>query len=180
MRLESVIFRIMEIRKTTINDLQRVMEIFSIARDFMKKSGNPSQWNDNYPAVELICSDIQEGISYVVLHNDRIVGSFVFIVGADPTYTEIDGKWLNDEPYGTIHRIASDGSTKGIADECLKFCKTITRNIRIDTHENNSVMLNWIIRAGFEKCGIIHVTDGTPRYAFQLHSDNFKSVFEFK
>ena len=136
----------------------------------MKISGNPSQWNDNYPSEDLIISDILNGVSYVIIDNDQIVGTFVFIEGEEPTYSEIDGCWLNDRPYGTIHRIASDGSAKGIADKCLNFCKTKTHNIRIDTHKDNSVMLKWINRSGFKKCGIIRVADGTPRYAFQLEA----------
>ena len=162
----------MEIRKTEHSDLPKVMEIFETARNFMKRSGNPTQWNDSYPSEEVIISDIQNGVSYVIIDNDRIVGTFVFIEGEEPTYSDIDGCWLNDKPYGTIHRIASDGSTKGIADECLRFCKMNNQNIRIDTHRDNSVMLNWINRSGFKKCGIIHVSDGTPREAFQMVTDS--------
>ncbi len=158
----------MEIRKTILSDLPRVMQIFGVARDFMKRSGNPSQWNDNYPSEELVISDIQEGVSYVVIYRSKIVGTFVFVEGDEPSYSEIDGCWLNDKPYGTIHRIASDGSTNGIANECLKFCKTKIHNIRIDTHKDNSIMQKWITRCGFKKCGVIRVSDGTPRDAFQL------------
>ena len=158
----------MEIRRTTLNDLQRVMEIYDIARQFMKDVGNPTQWNDSYPSEKLIISDINNGVSYVIMDGDKIVGTFVFVEGEEPTYSTIDGCWLNEKPYGTIHRIASDGSVKGIADECLNFCKKRNPNIRIDTHKDNSVMLRWINRSGFKKCGIIHVSDGTPRYAFQM------------
>lgn len=42
-----------------------------------------------------------------------MVGTFCFIVGEDPTYAVIDnGKWLNDAPYGVIHRMASNGKRK--------------------------------------------------------------------
>lgn len=158
----------MIVRKTAVRDLPRVMEIFGIAREFMRRSGNPTQWRNNHPPEKLIRSDIEKGISYVVTENDRVIGTFVFVIGEEPTYTEIDGGWLNDELYGTIHRIASDGTMKGVAGECLKFCKNINPNIRIDTHKDNKVMLSWIERSGFEKCGIIHVADGSPRIAFQL------------
>ncbi len=162
----------MEIRRTTLNDLTRVMEIYDIARQFMKSTGNDTQWNDSYPSENLITSDINDGVSYVILDGEQIVGTFVFVEGEEPTYSAIDGCWLNEKPYGTIHRIASDGSTKGIADICLSFCIMMNPNIRIDTHKNNSVMLSWIGRSGFKKCGIIRVSDGTPRYAFQLDEKN--------
>ena len=158
----------MEIRKTTLDDMSRVMEIFDIARAFMRRTGNLTQWNGNYPSEDVIVSDIRSGVSYVVTDEDRVVGTFAFIEGEDPTYTKIDGSWLNDMPYGTIHRIASDGTTKGIADECLKFCKLRIKNIRIDTHKDNAVMLNWINRSGFKRCGIIRLSDGSPREAFHF------------
>lgn len=160
----------MEIRKTLLSDLPRVMRIFEIARNFMRRTGNPTQWSGNYPSEQLIVADIQRGVSYVVVDDGEIAGTFVFIEGDEPTYAEIDGSWLNDKPYGTIHRIASAGTTKGIADECLKFCKSRTRNIRIDTHKDNMVMQSWITRSGFKRCGIIRVSDGTLRDAFQLES----------
>ena len=161
----------MIIRKSTITDLPRIREIFGIARDFMRRSGNPSQWKGNYPSDELLLSDIENGVSYVITHNESIIGTFAFIVGDDPTYAEIDGGWLNDQAYGTNHRLASDGSIKGVADHCLEYCKSIINNIRIDTHRDNTIMLNWISRAGFKPCGIIHISDGTPRQAFQLMPD---------
>lgn len=60
--------------------------------------------------LRLLRRDIAEGISHVVVSDNKIVGTFVFIIGDEPTYSEIEGEWINDEPYGTIHRIASDGS----------------------------------------------------------------------
>lgn len=123
---------------------------------------------DSYPSIDLVRRDITEGISYVVESGDRIVGTFAFIIGDDPTYSEIEGKWIDNEPYGTIHRIASDGSVKGIADCCLDYCAGIIGNIRIDTHQDNKIMLRWIKQTGFIYCGIIHVADSSPRYAFQL------------
>lgn len=158
----------MNIRKSTTHDLNRLLEIYESARRFMARSGNPSQWGESYPSEELLLRDIGAGVSYVVESDNVIVGTFVFIVGEDPTYSEIEGEWIDNAIYGTIHRIASDGSVRGIADYCLEYCTTIIGNIRIDTHRYNKVMLRWIRKSGFRYCGIVHVADGTPRLAFQL------------
>ncbi len=158
----------MRIRKSSINDLDRMLSIYGKAREFMVKSGNPSQWGDSYPSADLLRSDIDAGISYVIEKENKIVGTFVFVIGDDPTYSEIEGEWIDKGTYGTIHRIASDGSVKGIADTCLDFCMKLIGNIRIDTHHDNKIMLSWIKRSGFQYCGVIHVADGTPRHAFQL------------
>lgn len=157
-----------KIRKSSVDDLSRMTDIYTCARKFMKEAGNSTQWGDGYPNVELLRDDIGSGISYVIEVDRRIVGTFVFIIGKDPTYAEIQGEWLDDEPYGTIHRLASDGTVKGIADACLAYCCGIISNIRVDTHKMNRVMLKWIARSGFRYCGVIHVADGSPREAFQL------------
>ena len=54
----------MEIRKTTEQDIGRLMEIYAYARDFMAKTGNPNQWGPtNWPPEALLSNDIKEGNS---------------------------------------------------------------------------------------------------------------------
>jgi RimJ/RimL family protein N-acetyltransferase len=99
---------------------------------------------------------------------DQILYVFAFIIGEDPTYQKIEGTWLNDRPYGTIHRLASAGITTGVFQQCLDYCLTQINDIRVDTHADNTPMRKSIERAGFKRCGIIYVADGTPRIAYQL------------
>ena len=50
----------MEIRKTTEQDIGRLMEIYAYARDFMAKTGNPNQWGPtNWPPETLLRNDIK-------------------------------------------------------------------------------------------------------------------------
>ena len=158
----------MIVRKTTFDDLNEILDIYKYAREQMKLNGNPNQWKNNRPAPETIKKDITNGNSYVIEDNNEIYGVFAFIIGNDPTYEIIEnGKWLNDDEYGTIHRIASNGKSKGILEECLSFCETKVGNIRIDTHEDNKIMQHLVEKLGFKKCGIIYTDDGTPRLAYQ-------------
>ncbi len=157
----------MDVRKTNIGDFNTVSEIYSLARNFMRENGNPKQWNNSYPNEEIIISDIKKGISYVIENNNEIIGVFTFSVENDPAYEIIQGKWLNDKPYGTIHRIASNHKIKGILNYCLNFCKSKIENIRIDTHNDNMIMQHLLQKNGFVKCGIIVCDDGTPRIAYQ-------------
>ena len=93
---------------------------------------------------------------------------FSFILGEDPTYKVIEnGQWLNDKPYGTIHRIASNGIRRRMLKACVDYCKEIIDNIRIDTHADNSPMQNALHRLKFSLCGIIYTSDGSHRLAFQ-------------
>ena len=171
----------MVIRKAELAELDEIMKIFGIARQYMREKGNMSQWINGYPSRELITEDIEAGHLFVCLDigdvdcsagNDgsegKIHGVFAFILGDDPTYHVIEGgSWLNDEPYGTIHRMASDGVISGLLEKTMPFCLSHTDNVRIDTHADNEPMLNAVKRYRFKYCGVIYVADGSPREAFQ-------------
>ena len=161
----------MEIRKATLNDLPRLLEIYQAARDFMAKTNNPKQWGKHWPPELLIKQNIYEGTSYVCEYNEKVVGTFFFNSGKDiePTYKNISsGNWCDNTPYGVVHRLASDGSVKGIGTFCLNWCYKQCKHLRIDTHLDNIVMINLLTKLNFKKCGIIYVEhDNTPRLAFE-------------
>jgi RimJ/RimL family protein N-acetyltransferase len=160
----------LKVRKTKPEDLESVMRVYAYAREQMKKNGNPTQWGEDRPGENTIVSDIEAGNSYVVAGegDGEICGVFAFIIGDDPTYRKIEnGAWKNDHTYGTIHRLASNGKEKGIFQACLQFCEQCIPDIRADTHQNNRIMQYLLEKAGYERCGIIFVEDGSPRIAYQ-------------
>jgi len=162
----------MEVRKTKIEEIDLVMDIYELAREFMKKTGNANQWINGYPSRRLIEKDIQDGYSYVCIIDGEISGTFFFMQGEEPTYSLIyEGEWLNSRPYGVIHRMAGNGKAKGIGAFCLNWCFTICNNIRIDTHHDNKVMQNILERDGYTRCGIIYLADGSPRIAYHRSED---------
>src|SRR3712207_4612270 len=125
------------IEKANMKDLETIMEIYAYARESMKANGNPNQWKDDRPSKESIIDDILKENLYVVLDNGIMTGVFALVIGDDPTYKYIEGKWPNEVKYGTIHRIASNGKSKGIFRKCLDYCFTKVEHIRIDTHERS-------------------------------------------
>jgi hypothetical protein len=156
------------IRPAKIEDLEALMAIYDAARRFMCSRGNTTQWVNGYPSEELIRKEIATGHSFVGVTDEGVIRFvFSFILGADPTYQRIEGAWLNDAPYGTIHRLASSGVEPGAFQQCMDFCFSQIDNLRIDTHADNAPMLRAIRRAGFHHCGVIYVANGTPREAFQ-------------
>ena len=134
----------------------------------MKENNNPNQWKNTNPPTSQIIEDIKNEDSYVCLEQDEIVGVFFFKVHIDPTYLVINGKWLNDEEYGVIHRIASKYNKKGIASFIINWCKQKTNNIRIDTHHDNLPMQNLLLKHNFKYCGIIKLLNGENRIAYQF------------
>ena len=134
----------------------------------MISSGNPTQWGRTYPAKELIEQNIETGVCHMICDDNVPHGVFALFSGDEPTYSYIEnGKWLNDDEYVTVHRIASDGAVKGIFKSAIDYCKGICDNIRIDPHKSNIIMQKLIEKNGFEKCGIVYVRDGSPRIAYQ-------------
>lgn len=156
------------IEKAKLEDLTRILQIYASARKFMKQSGNPRQWGDSFPPEDLPAKDIEKEQLYVVKDDTGIHGVFAFIIGKEPTYEKIEaGAWISDTEYGTLHRVAGDGTVHGIFDKIVDFCGQKIGHLRIDTHEENQIMQHLICKNGFQKCGIIHVLDGTPRIAYE-------------
>lgn len=160
----------MIIRKAKHEDIPQMLNIFAIARRFMVETGNPNQWAATYPSVQQLTDDINSGDSYICIENGNMVATFVLKGGNDPTYDIIyNGEWKNNNPYATIHRIASNGEVKGIFNKAMEYALQHYETIRIDTHSDNKVMQNAINKAGFQYCGIIHCWNGDERLAYQYN-----------
>ncbi|MBQ9805323.1 MAG: AraC family transcriptional regulator [Clostridia bacterium] len=158
----------MKIRRATAGELPQIMEIYAKAREYMKQNGNPDQWKDNYPPTELIREDIEREKCYLCVSMGEIYGVFYFCEEDDPTYSYIEnGKWLNDSPYGVIHRIAVAKHGKGVASFCFDYALSLCGNLKIDTHAENLPMQKALAKNGFTRCGTIYLEDGSPRIAYQ-------------
>lgn len=155
-----------QVRTARLEDLCRIEEIYAIARAFMSNTGNPNQWGTTHPPHDCLVKDIEEQLLYVIENRDAIHGVFYLYIGEDPTYEKIyDGAWHSDRLYGTIHRIAGDGSG-GILKTAVAFASGKIDYLRIDTHHDNVVMQKAVEKAGFRRCGIIFISDGSPRIAY--------------
>ena len=164
------------IRKADISDLNKVLEIYADAR--VKFANDKTfQWKDNYPNEETYNIDLQENHVFVVLSNDSIAGVMTVLTKEEPDYKVIDGKWLNNDSYITIHRIAvkKEYLHQGLGSKLISFAKEFAfennfKNIRIDTHENNIHMKKMLEKQNFKYCGVIylHEKNMETRDAFQL------------
>lgn len=169
-----------KIEKAQNSDLPQLLELYAFAREFMKRTGNPNQWKDKTPRKEVLEANICAGQLYVFRNGERIVGAFALIIGKDPTYAVIEqGAWRSEREYGTLHRIAGNGTVHGLFRRIVAFSEQKIRHLRIDTHEDNRIMQHLIEQNGFQKCGIIYTDDGTARIAYEkLETDcgcNLKS-----
>ena len=156
------------IRKATEQDIPAAMNLFTAAKSIMRSSGNLTQWEDGYPNENTVRSDISKGGAYIVEREGQAAGYFALLPSPEPTYSSINGKWLDDAaPYFVIHRIASSAATHGIFQEIIEYAASVSPNLRIDTHRDNGIMRHLIGKAGFAYCGIIHLPDGGERLGYQ-------------
>lgn len=162
----------MEVRTALPEDFGEIQRIYAYAREFMRQSGNPNQWRTDKPDPELIREDLRIGRSFLITEAGRSCGVFALLPGPDPTYSVItEGAWPDNRPYGVIHRIAGDGTARGILDTALEFSFQRFDTLRIDTHRDNRVMQHLLNRFGFQRCGIIFLEDGDPRIAYQKNRE---------
>lgn len=173
----------MIIRHAKLEEMDSIMEVYSVAKKFMNAHGNEKQWaGSNAVSREKIQEMLEKKQLFVGVQEAELQAEdalshrqeeelqfvFAYIQGDDPTYKVItEGEWLNDESYGTIHRLASAGKQKGVLKQVTDWALKQERNIRIDTHHDNVVMQNALIKEGYKRCGIIYLANGDPRIAYQ-------------
>ena len=183
-------------RKAQRADYPVLMEIFHKARQIMRASGNLDQWNDSYPSQDIILNDIDNGYCVLLCEcsetdgKETVIATMSFIPGPDPTYSYIEkgpwdttqsptnGSWIDDRPYYVIHRIAvaepGHNAAKALLDWGFAYIKEndAAHSIRIDTHRDNVIMHHILRKYGFDLCGIIYLSSGAPRDAYQKRNGN--------
>ncbi|MBR2989987.1 MAG: GNAT family N-acetyltransferase [Solobacterium sp.] len=175
-----------EIRPAEEKDLNGMMIVVEEARAYFKEHGIP-QWQEPhpgethlYPGRPDLLKDIAKGGSYVMVEGDEVAGLCGIAFAADPNYTVIDnGAWLNDHPYGVIHRIAvkADRKGQGLAKQFFRFAETLAaehgiHDLRGDTHELNQSMRRLFTSMGYTECGTVYMVDGAPRVAYHKVLDD--------
>lgn len=164
-------------RLTQKTDIPEIMHIVTQAQEYFKNK-DIDQWQNGYPNEETFIHDIEKNHSYVFLSEDRVIATAMISFDGESTYDQIEGTWLNDEPFAVVHRIAVDSEFKGqnIAGQILDIAQILCRksgivNIRVDTHRENLSMQRALEKWGFCYCGIIYLKDGAERLAYQWSDD---------
>lgn len=159
----------MEFIIATTEHLDRMCEITQQAKRQLRGLGL-SQWQKGYPSRAVWEQDIEDGCTYLALDDGAVAGVFAFKTDPDPAYEAIDGQWLTDGPYASLHRVcvADESKGKGVAGALFAFAFDLARkqglpSVRIDTHPGNRPMRRAMEKAGFEPCGEIHLLDGPEK-----------------
>ncbi len=159
------------IRPAEPADRDAVLRLYENARNFIHTHGNPTQWVNGYPAWETLREDIARGELYVMTDGGSVYGVFLLTGAPEPSYAVIHGHWHTKSPYGTIHRICGDGVRRGIFAEAFAFARERYTRVRVDTHENNLPMQRAVLRSGFRFAGVIRLSGGGARLAYDWSAD---------
>jgi len=164
----------MEFLRAVEKDASGIFNIIKQAQDYFKEQGI-NQWQDNYPNFKIINNDIENKNGYVLLKNNIILGTVVVSFDGEKNYESIyNGKWLSNDEFAVIHRIAIDSKFKGLglSSVIIKNIEKICLNngvhsIKIDTHKENISMQKMLLKNGFIYCGIIYLENKSERVAFE-------------
>ena len=75
----------MELRKTNISDVSSVMKIISQSQSYFKSKGI-DQWQNNYPNENTIMGDINNGYSYVLEKDNKVIATLALSFNGEVTY----------------------------------------------------------------------------------------------
>lgn len=157
--------------------LKTICRITNEAKAQLKNMGL-DQWQKGYPSKDVWKSDIASQSAWLAMDDALILGVFAFQTTPDPSYAEIDGAWLTDTSYASMHRVCVSDSRKGkgVAGKMFEYGFQMAKKLgfesmRIDTHPGNLPMQRALEKAGFVRCGNIILKggceDGDLRVAYE-------------
>lgn len=161
------------LKQATEQDVPVIWEILQEAISKRKSEGS-SQWQDGYPNLDVIASDIKKKAAYVLIAQDEIVGYVSLLVNGEPEYDNlIGGDWLTGGDYLVFHRvaIAKNHLGKGYAKKMMELIEAFAKELQVDsikadTNHDNFPMLSIFKKRGYVYCGQVYFRN-SPRNAYQ-------------
>jgi acetyltransferase, GNAT family protein len=133
----------MQLQKANIADIEDVMLVFSQARRAQREAGF-IQWEDGYPSIETMNTDINSGIGYIIEDNGVLVG-YVAIATHDEEYEKQSQLWSCHGTYAVFHRIAISDKYRGKGHSKAPFdlaeAKSRQMNVDISFHKLHSLAI---------------------------------------
>ena len=161
-----------QFRQANYSEASQIWQILKDAIKRRKKDGS-NQWQDGYPNMGVVKSDIEKKIGFVFTQNDTIIGYSAVIINDEPDYINIEGKWLSDQDFIVYHRVAisEEFLAKGMAKKMMKLIEqyALTKNIyslKADTNHDNIPMMKIFEKLGYTFCGVVHIRQ-SPRRAYE-------------
>lgn len=162
----------MILRKAFFSELPIIWNILQQAIAQRKNEGS-DQWQNGYPNEQTVHDDIANGYAYVLVANNEIIAYAAIIFGVEPAYENIAGRWLTNDDYVVVHRVATSNKVKrkGIATHLFKMIEELAveqkvYSIKVDTNFDNVPMIKILSKLDYTYCGEVFY-DGAPRKAYE-------------
>lgn len=155
-----------KLRKAEIEDRDIIWEIIRQSIERRKQDGS-TQWQNGYPNIGTVESDIAKGFGYVLTVDGEVAIYAALILNDEPAYSRIEGAWLSDGEFVVVHRVAVDGkfAGQGMVKKMFDHIEDFTRShgiqsIKVDTNYDNIAMLKILESKGYSYCGEVLLADG--------------------
>ncbi len=150
----------MKLRKAVYGDIEELMRVFSQARMAQRRAGF-MQWDDGYPSADVLRSDIDNSIGFVLDDCGKIAG-YVAIATKDCEYDRHPELWDVTASYAVLHRIALSDGYRGrrLSGELFDLAERHAFGkgacfVRIDTGVENKPMQHILSKRGYAKLGCV-------------------------
>lgn len=160
------------LRKAEPNDQETIWEILQQAI-LRRKNDGSSQWQDGYPNSDTVRTDIENEFGYLLEIDGEIAAYSALIFNNEPAYENIVGKWLSDDDFFVVHRVAVSDQFlgKGIAIKLFLEIENFAKqkqvfSIKVDTNFDNLAMLKILKKLNYTYCGEVYFR-GSARKAFE-------------
>jgi len=159
-------------RKANPSEIPQIWGILQKAIIRRKEDGS-NQWQDGYPNPEVIRQDIEKGAGFVLTAEENIIGYSAVLMNDEPAYAQIEGKWLSNDDFVVLHRVAISDQYlgKGLAKKILAFIEEFALSndiysVKADTNFDNLAMMKTFENSGYTYCGEVYFR-GSPRKAYE-------------
>ena len=136
-----------------------------------------SQWDENYPDLNTIQTDIHQGELFKYVIDDTILGIVVLNENQDPEYNELNWITSNNSRNLFVHRLAvhPEHQGKGIARQLMDFAEEKAKrdgydSIRLDTFSQNKRNQRFYDNRGYQRTGEVYLSyrDDFPYIGYEL------------
>jgi ribosomal protein S18 acetylase RimI-like enzyme len=169
----------MKIELAQNHQAEKIHALLQACGTHMRENGI-MQWNENYPLLTHVESDIKNGGMYCMMDDLNIAGIVVIDENQSPEYLDVD--WtFHEEPILVVHRFAVHPSYQkaGIGKKLMDFAlehavKNNYKNIRLDAYSGNERTQKFYLNRGYQKVGEIYFPFRTEH--FNCYEKNLDSV----
>ncbi len=154
-----------QIQNSNNNDTDEIFRLYKIATDFQK-----TRFTSHWPEFDrqLIETEILENRQWKIVADGKIACVWATTFDDPQIWEE-----RNEDPAVYIHRIATNPNFRGqnLVSKIVEWAKTYTSEnqkqfVRMDTVGDNSGLINYYTKCGFEFLGLLKLknTEGLPAH----------------